>query len=206
MDAAITFLQLQQCPSCEYSLQGLPSAGNCPECGFSYDEQTIELTGISRGISTLSPMRRIMWIIVGIGAAFGPMPLFFIMSKSYLQIPLFIIATLWLCILVYLLITSKSERKGMEKFLFTAGGFGPNHLTEGHINTIEFTNWSQANEVRVQRKGATWYRVQIGCCDQPGSKFRRVLLDAGMRLDQDSAREFEAFANKCIATAIPSWE
>lgn len=199
----ITYLQLQQCPSCEYSLQGLPSAGNCPECGFTYDEQTIELTGISRGISTLSPMRRIMWIIVGIGAAFGPMPLMLILlGQTPFQIPLFIIATLWLCIIVYLLITGKSERKGMEKFLFTAGGFGPSHITPYQINTIEFTSWSQANEVRVQRKGATWYRVQIGCCDRPGGKFRTVVLDAGMRLDQDSAKEFEVFANKCIATAV----
>lgn len=31
---------LDRCPVCRYSLQGLPSAYRCPECGLEYDEQT----------------------------------------------------------------------------------------------------------------------------------------------------------------------
>lgn len=32
---------LVNCPVCKYSLQGLPVAHRCPECGFEYDEQTV---------------------------------------------------------------------------------------------------------------------------------------------------------------------
>lgn len=31
---------LVRCPQCEYSLQGSPSEGQCPECGLRYDEQS----------------------------------------------------------------------------------------------------------------------------------------------------------------------
>lgn len=30
---------LQQCPVCEYSLEGLPDRHRCPECGFAYDRR-----------------------------------------------------------------------------------------------------------------------------------------------------------------------
>lgn len=32
----------QSCPKCRYSLRGLPAVGECPECGFGYDEFTFE--------------------------------------------------------------------------------------------------------------------------------------------------------------------
>lgn len=32
---------LQKCPLCSYSLEGLPHAHRCPECGFAYDLQTM---------------------------------------------------------------------------------------------------------------------------------------------------------------------
>ena len=34
-------LRLENCPQCEYSLQGLPEEGICPECGWSYDRGAV---------------------------------------------------------------------------------------------------------------------------------------------------------------------
>ncbi|MBL1216858.1 MAG: hypothetical protein D8M59_05120 [Planctomycetes bacterium] len=35
-----TEVRLGRCPECRYILNGLPARGNCPECGWAYDEQT----------------------------------------------------------------------------------------------------------------------------------------------------------------------
>jgi len=43
------FLRLKSCPTCEYSLEMLPPAGICPECGRSYDQTYVVLTGVGRG-------------------------------------------------------------------------------------------------------------------------------------------------------------
>lgn len=37
----ISVSPLVRCPSCRYSLRGLPSAHQCPECGLEYDDRTI---------------------------------------------------------------------------------------------------------------------------------------------------------------------
>lgn len=42
-------LVLKECPSCDYSLVGLPREGTCPECGRTYDQTTVVLGGWARG-------------------------------------------------------------------------------------------------------------------------------------------------------------
>ncbi len=42
-------LRLRSCPACEYSIDALPPEGVCPECGQSYDQRFIVLTGQGRG-------------------------------------------------------------------------------------------------------------------------------------------------------------
>jgi len=42
-------LRLSHCIECGYSLNGLPDAGACPECGRLYDQETVVLHGWARG-------------------------------------------------------------------------------------------------------------------------------------------------------------
>src|SRR5437763_16523008 len=37
------------CPRCDYSLLGLPAIGVCPECGRTYDAQSVYLYGYAVG-------------------------------------------------------------------------------------------------------------------------------------------------------------
>jgi hypothetical protein len=45
--SAAAALRLLRCPRCEYSLEGLPGTGACPECGGTYSEDEIILFGWS---------------------------------------------------------------------------------------------------------------------------------------------------------------
>ena len=67
--------RLEHCPQCAYDLTGLAPAGVCPECGGSYDTQTVELTGTPHGshvtLSNAPPrqFRRqlLPWYVIGVG-------------------------------------------------------------------------------------------------------------------------------------------
>jgi len=41
--STVNLFRVENCPQCEYSLQGLPEEGACPECGSAYDRSAIIL-------------------------------------------------------------------------------------------------------------------------------------------------------------------
>jgi hypothetical protein len=61
-------LQLDVCPFCGYSLNGLPAEGICPECGKRYDSSQIVLHGYGRGDhenTATAKKSRIFWLVLG---------------------------------------------------------------------------------------------------------------------------------------------
>ncbi len=76
----ISVSPLVRCPSCRYSLRGLPSAHQCPECGLEYDDRTIVFSPlqpwrpfVGEGISMMLVTLVIMPQSVRAAAAlFGP--------------------------------------------------------------------------------------------------------------------------------------
>jgi hypothetical protein len=63
-----TLLLCDVCPNCGYSLQGLGTAGKCPECGRTYDQSEIILYGFARGAHeniSNAKRSRLIWLLIG---------------------------------------------------------------------------------------------------------------------------------------------
>jgi hypothetical protein len=189
-DEPIERVRLANCTRCGYALEGLPERGRCPECGEVYDELTFTLRGIPRAMSSISPLRVALWITAGFGLSMGVQSFFMLtalLGRAGLGIAVGLALTL-IGLFAYLILTARrGERKGIELFIFTAGGFGSvgGSLT-GDPDAAQMTRWCDVSAARVDRIGSQWHRLRIG--RGAGGRLRRVMFDAGISCTEPQAR------------------
>lgn len=200
----IATVRLTTCPKCGYQLEGLPAAYRCPECGYAYDEQTFVLVGITRGMRNLKLGRAVLWILVAVGALLGPscVSVLAFSGSSQIAAVLMCMGAAWLGLVVYLLLTGKHEKKGMEKFLFSAGGYGQcTSFVDAHEDVIQLTPWAGGLGILLKRNSARWQRLQIGLLTDRGAHLGKVVFDAVVQCDETQAAWIAQILTERIAAA-----
>ncbi len=200
----ITTITLAACPKCGYQLEGLPAAYRCPECGYAYDERTFVLTGITRGMKSLTVGRAALWILVAVWGALGPTCIqLAVFSRVSGLVPVVIgMGAAWLGLIVYILVTGKQEKKGMEKFLFSAGGYGQcTSFVDAHEDVIQLTPWTGGLAVLLKRNSARWQRMQIRLLADHGAHLTKVVFDAVVQCDEAQAAWIDRILTERFAAA-----
>ncbi len=200
----IATIKLATCPKCGYRLEGLPAAYRCPECGYAYDEQTFVLTGITRGMKNLTVGRTVLWILVAVCALFGPSCVSVFAFSGHPQVAAVMMGmgAAWLGLVVYLLVTGKKEKKGMERFLFSAGGYGQcTSFVDAAEDVIQLTPWTGGLAVRLKRNSARWHRLRIGLPADRGEHLTAVVFDAVVQCDPAQASWIAQMLGERIAGA-----
>lgn len=200
----IATVRLTTCPKCGYRLEGLPASYRCPECGYAYDERTFVLIGITRGMRSLKLGRTVLWLLVAVCAFLGPscVSVLAFAGSSEVAAVLVGMGAAWLGLVVYLLLTAKQEKKGMEKFLFSAGGYGQcTSFVDAHEDVIRLTPWTGGLAVLLKRSSARWHRLRIGLLTNRGAHLGKVVFDAVVQCDEAQAAWIAQILTERIAAA-----
>jgi len=157
--------------------------------------------GISRGMSTMSLGRKLGWIFMGLLTAYGPMiSILGLMTPDFIfvSVGLFVI---WVVGLVYLIATGKREKKGVESFLFAAGGFGSCTSFNATDGAVDLKSWHDVHDIELKRYGPMWRRLIIGTRSPDTGKFIISALDAGIQCSDAQAQEIHRILDNRIAVA-----
>lgn len=205
--ATIPAVRLDTCPFCGYPLEGLPSAGRCPECGLAYDENTYILRAITRGTSGMSKSRAALWILVAVSAWLGMSigPQLFMLGGLPIGISggTFLL-TIWGTLVTYLILTGKKHRgqKGVEYFIFCAERFGPCTLQHGNSAPVdtELTRWSEVDGLTFEKKGSNFQRLRIGRNNprNPSRRLKEIVVDVGLRCNPSESQTLARFISDRI--------
>lgn len=190
------------CVACGYSLEGLPGAAACPECGTGLVGQRMVLAGVVRSKSGNAWWRTAIWIVLAIGAymlsVIWPISLGFDGGIVYVAVLLVGLVGA----MVAMVLTGKRQRSGSEKFVVLSTGiarvpliFDPN---AGKVASLHVP-WDGANMVAITRVGPWWKRIKIG--EQEGWVMRRVVFDAGIRCPDEMVEQVRQTVQACLSAA-----
>jgi hypothetical protein len=194
------------CIACGYSLQGLPTRGQCPECGAGYEDFQLVLYGVPR--ATHRPgLRRVIWAAL---ITLCVIHLYTLIIQIVFRPMLALMTSVILGGgVVAMLVTGPRERRVTERFIVTKGGiarvamkFDP---AARRLDTI-FVVWGNADAVDVQRLSLFWKRLRVGNqVEGRAGRMRDVIFDAGFRCpDADTERVRDAIHANMTGSVPPA--
>lgn len=181
------------CIACQYQLAGLASEGLCPECGTAYTARRLELQGIPSAISGGKWWRRLVWIgLIVVGGVLSQFwPFLLLLGGGFGAWAALFVFVLLVVGIIAMIATSKRERRGSERLIFTPAGIGQLPLkpaAEGVQVDSVFMPWGAANSVELKRVSAFWRTLRIGAVARPGAPMTPIFR-AGVRCPDAAAEE-----------------
>ncbi len=180
------------CAACGYSLEGLGAPGRCPECGLAFEARQMVLEGVPNRMRGSAPWRRVAW---GVLIVLGVLHSYTWMLQLQHSWSFFLIVSI-LCLggLAVMLLTSRRERQGTERFVVTPSGIQRLPKTADAGSALLdplFVAWGESDHVELKRISMVWRRLRVGRLE--GGALRGVVFDAGVRcpdaLGEDVLRE-----------------
>lgn len=192
------------CVRCNYDLRDMPAPGRCPECGWEFDARCLSICGLAARAA--GPLwRRVVWgvTLVGFVLFAYTWPLFLMMG----WVVLVVVAAGFAGTMVFMLSTSRRERRGTERFLFSRSGIARASTStsdDGMQEEAAVIPWQRPVRIELKPVGPYWANLTIWFYweqMQPTVAFRAGVRCPRERLDEVRAT-LEAFAAGAVVEAV----
>lgn len=169
------------CLRCAYDLKDLAAPGVCPECAWAFDASCLLVYGIPE--TGGGPLwRRFAWAALGLVTVIL-MTIWPVLFLMWWPAPLLVLAACGGGIF-YLLSTSKRERRGTERLLFSPSGLARAALKlteDGRAEEGIVVPWGAGAAVSIERIGPFWAKLSLVTHTDDG---RQSTFRAGIRCPQ----------------------
>ncbi len=183
---------------CGYRLTGLAAPGRCPECGTPFPDRHLVLYGVPRSTAGTSLFRRCAWAVLITASVIFAYVWELVLFSSLIM--LLTIGASLAAGLMALLLTSRRERAGYERFVVSPVGIARLPMNDPGDNErfdSVIVPWSGATAVELKRISPVWYRIRAGMT-AGGGRMTSVVFDAGVRCPDELAPEVRSTLEACI--------